>query len=783
MNYVEVILPFALDGTFTYGIPQHLLGKVTLGHRVLVQFGKKRIYTGIVAELQAEKKGDFKVKPLLAILDEQAIIPEKLLYFWHWMHKYYMCPIGDVMRAALPSAFKLSSESVFSLTDKFEVDKFKLSNTEFQICEMLLEKKVLALSELESKTGIKNLWQPLQNLLKRDLIKTGESVQEKYKPKIEKRIKLDETYDEESLSELLNHLEKRAHKQAELLNLILHKSEKDFAQQDLLKEADATLSSLRSLEKKGVIEIFEKKIDRLALFEGTSFEPESHPFSEAQQLAFEQINTAWKNHQVCLLHGITGSGKTHIYIELIAEMLKADKQVLYLLPEIALTTQIIKKLQSVFGNKVGVYHSGFNDAERVEIWQKVQNSEYKVILAARSGLFLPFTELGLVIVDEEHDSSYKQFDPAPRYQARDAAIYLAGIHQAKVLLGTATPSLESYENALNGKFAYIELKVRFGEGQLPEIKVLDLKRLYKRKEMTSYFSNYLLEQIEQRLERKEQVILFQNKRGYAPYVRFKESNEVPMCPNCDVSLTYHRLNADLRCHYCGFKATVEQICKRYDANDMQVVNFGTEQVEDEMRKRFPTARVERLDLDNTRRKNAHAEIIRKFEQGETDILVGTQMVTKGLDFDAVALVAVLQADHLLKLPDFRSAERAFQLMEQVSGRAGRRNKDGRVIIQTTMPDHFVIQTLISRGTKAFYKTELQQRKVFYYPPYYRLIKIGLKHKKSPVLWQAANALDQILRPRLKGHLLGPAPPMVGRIKNQYLADFLLKAPKDPATMA
>lgn len=783
--YVKVILPFALEGTFTYSVPQSLRDIVLPGQRVLVQFGKKRIYTGIIMDFAENTESNFKIKPILSVIDEHVLIPEKLLHFWKWMHKYYMCHIGEVMRAALPTALKLSSETVFSLSEDFEVDKNQLDNNEFLICELLMEKKALSLDEIQNKVGVKNSWNLIQRLISKNLLRTDEQVQQKYKPKTEKKIKLSEAYDEDSLNELLDHLEKRAPKQAVLLSAILNYSMdgEDVSQQKILKETDASLSSLQSLEKKGVIEIYESIVDRLALFEGSSLEENEQNFSAAQEKAYSKIISAWNDKEVCLLHGITGSGKTHIYIKLIAETLKKGKQALYLLPEIALTTQIIKKLQAVFGNDVAVYHSGFNDAERVEIWNKISGNQYKVILTARSGLFLPFTDLGLIIVDEEHDSSYKQFDPAPRYQARDAAIYLAGIHKAKVLLGTATPSLESLENTESGKFAYVKLKERFGEGQLPEIKVLDIQQLHKRKEMTSYFSNYLLEKIEEKLNKKEQIILFQNRRGYAPYVRFQESNEVPMCPNCDVSLTYHRLSAELKCHYCGFKSSVEQVCKRYGASDMQVVNFGTEQVEDEMSQRFPNAKIERLDLDNTRRKNAHAEIIRKFEQGETDILVGTQMVTKGLDFDAVSLVAILQADHLLKMPDFRSAERAFQLMEQVSGRAGRRNKNGEVIIQTSIPDHFVIQTLLNKDEKQFYKTELAQRKAFYYPPFYRLIRIALKHKKNNVLNQAAYTLEKILRPRVEGILLGPAPPLVSRIKNYYLMDFLLKAPKDPSVMA
>lgn len=783
--YVKVILPFALEGTFTYSIPNELEGSIQTGYRVLVQFGQKRIYAGIVAELLMEPDSDLRLKPVLAVLDDAPLLNDKQLYFWQWLHKYYLCPIGDVMRAALPSAFKLSSESIFFLTDQFEIDKTELDEKAFAICELLLEKKELSLSELEQKSGMKNVWKTIQNLLKRGLLSAEENVQAKYKPKMEKCVRLSDAYDEESLGELLDHIEKKAPKQHELLLKLLELSEEkgSVAQTKLLNFADATSSSLKSLAEKGAVEIFEQKIDRLAMFEGSEMDLKPQTFSPAQQKAFDEVKQSWETQQVCLLHGITGSGKTHIYIELISEIIAKGKQVLYLLPEIALTTQIIKKLQSVFGKKVGVYHSGFNDAERIEIWEKIENHEYDIILAARSGLFLPFTDLGLVIVDEEHDASYKQFDPAPRYQARDAAIYLANIHKGKVLLGTATPSLESYENAQEGKYAYVKLEQRFGQGSLPKINIQNTHKLEKRKEMTGYFSNVLLEKMEQALEQNQQIILFQNRRGYAPYVRFQESNEVPMCPSCDVSLTYHRINAELKCHYCGFKATVQQTCKRYGANDMQVVSFGTEQIEEEVLQRFPDAKVERLDLDNTRRKNAHAEIIRRFEQGETDILVGTQMVTKGLDFDSVALVAVMQADHILRFPDFRSAERAYQLMEQVSGRAGRKKNNGEVLIQTTMPNHFVLQTLLTRNEKGFYQTELAERRAFSYPPYYRLIKIGLKHRQSPVLWEAANALEKILRPRLKGELLGPTTPLVGRVKNQYLVDFMLKMEKNPRDIA
>lgn len=784
-QYVKVILPFAVEGAFTYNIPVDLQGILQLGHRVLVQFGKKRIYSGIVIALRENKEGDFRTKPVLGLLDEAVLVPEITLHFWQWLSKYYLSYLGEVMNAGLPAAFKLSSESVFSLTKYYEEDKTELSNDAFIICELLQEKKVLNLQEIAQKSGIKNAWKVIQDLLKRGIVTSGESLKKKYSEKTEKHTRLSDLYDEEALSELLDHLEKKAPKQAELLSFLIECRDElnEIAQKELLKKANASATSLKGLEEKGIVEIYDKKIDRLALFEGSPIETNTSEFSIHQKEALQKIKQQWEKKEVALLHGITGSGKTHIYIQLLKETIDSGKQALYLLPEIALTTQIIKKLQSVFGKKVGVYHSGFSDAERVEIWTKVMDGEYNLILAARSGVFLPFTRLGMIVIDEEHDHSYKQFDPAPRYQGRDAAIYLAGLHKAKVLLGTATPSLESYENALTGKYAYVPLTKRFGDAGLPGIEILDLQKLKKQNRMNGHFSALLLEEIEHVLSRKEQVILFQNRRGFAPYVRFESLNEIPMCPNCDVSLTYHQINATLRCHYCGFKSSVEQVCKRYGANDMQVVSFGTEQIETEMHRLFPEARIDRLDLDNTRKKHAHAKIIESFEKGETDILVGTQMVTKGLDFDAVSLVAILQADHLLKFPDFRASERAYQIMEQVSGRAGRKAKTGKVMIQTTLPEHFVIQTLLNPDKTGFYKDELQQRKDFHYPPYYRLIKLEFKHKDYNVLWKAALAFSHLIKNRVKGDLLGPAPPIIGKIKNKFLIDFLIKMPKVPRVIA
>ena len=783
-EFADIILPLPLAGLFTYSIPEELKKDVAIGKRVVVPFGSKKFYTGIVKQIHNTPPQDYTVKDILSSLDDEPVINSFQFRFWDWISQYYQSTLGDVFKAAIPSGLKLESQTKITLNEEKKKKK-ALSKTEEQILNVLKHSKDVTISTLNQATGLKNTLPQVKVLMEKGAVLIEEHIVNSYKEKKQEFVRLLADFDEEKIGEILNGL-KRAKKQQELLLSYLNLSKHYFEEEahkvsvlELLKSANTSKSVLKGLVEKEILEIYHEKLDRIDLSESTTSELKK--LNEHQQRAISEIRTNFEDKNCVLLHGVTSSGKTEIYIHLIAEHLKLGKQVLYLLPEIALTTQIINRLKAVFGNKVGVYHSKFNDAERVEIYNNINQNHpekgYQVILGVRSSVFLPFQNLGLIIVDEEHENTYKQFDPAPRYHARDAALYLAHLHQAKTLLGTATPAIETYYNAQTGKYGLVELFQRHQNLELPEIIISDIKEAKRKKLMKSIFSPELLELMENSLNNKEQVILFQNRRGYAPYLECKDCGWVPHCPNCSVSLTYHRYNNQLICHYCGHGIHPPTSCDHCSSTNMEDRGFGTEKIEEELESFFPNARIGRMDLDTTRKKLAYEKLIYKFENQELDILVGTQMVSKGLDFDNVSLVGILNADSMLNYPDFRAYERSFQMMAQVSGRAGRKNKRGKVLIQTYTPDHPIIRSVLKNDYFEMYSSQLAERQEYIYPPYYRLVNIVLKHKNQSLVNQAANHLAKSLRKIFGIRIFGPQSPVINRIQNSYIVNILLKIEK------
>lgn len=783
--FADVLLPLPVKGYFTYRIPFEMNETVCPGMRVVVQFGKKKIYTALVRKIHSNPPKYSEIKYILSILDVQPIVNEHQFLFWEWMATYYLCNEGEVMNVALPSAFKLASETRIILNPTFDGDISLLNEKELLIAEALQNQPVLTLSDASRIVGQIKVIPIIKTLIEKQVVLIHEELEEKYKPKTEMFIGLAEKYrDEPSLKTLFDKLEKRGYKQLQLLmsflqlSQVLNGKQLEVTRTKLLKTLEDSSAALSALVKKGVLLQQEKTISRLGNFDAESL-PEAIELNEQQENASNFIRGSWqKNKDVTLLYGVTSSGKTEIYIKLINEVIASGKQVLYLLPEIALTTQTIQRLRKYLGDKVGIYHSKFNDNERVEIWNNVLGSDneksYSVMLGARSSLFLPFTNLGLIIVDEEHDSSFKQFDPAPRYNARDAAIYLARMHHAHTLLGSATPSIESYYNAINGKYELARLLGRYGGVLLPEIFLVNIKEETLRKNMKSHFSPFLLENIKTALETGEQIILFQNRRGFSLRLECNTCHWVPQCVNCDVSLIYHKKANLLKCHYCGYSTRIPENCHDCGSPAILMQGFGTEKVEEELAIFFPQARITRMDLDTTRTKNSHQQIIGDFENRNIDILVGTQMVTKGLDFDNVGLVGILNADSMLTFPDFRAYERSFQMMAQVSGRAGRKNKRGKVIIQTYNPQHPVIHYVLNNDFESLFSSELVERKKFKYPPFYRLIRITVKHTNPELVNKAAQKLAENLRSSLGKRVLGPEYPPVSRVRNQYLKNILVK---------
>lgn len=786
MKFVDVILPLPLEATFTYSLPAELENRVGTGYRVIVPFGAAKQYSGIVTRIyDSPPEGEMKIKPVVDILEDHPILLSEQLRFWKWLADYYMCPLGEVYKAALPSGLKLASETTVSVQEDFDAWN-RLTPKEMQVLELMQQEKAGSVRQLQKALKDSHVLSYVRALMEKGAVQVKETIDSSFRIKKEVHVRLARKYlNEEALNALLDTLE-RTPKRFHLVTVYMELAGvtaaitlgnpqliREVSRRELLEKSGTSAAVLLALKAKGIVELYDFEIGRLRS-SGISV-TEQLPLTRAQQEAFDEIHKQWAEKSVCLLHGVTSSGKTEVYIRLIREALAQHKQVLYLLPEIALTTQITTRLRRIFGNEMGVYHSKFPDAERVEIWQKqLGDHPYGLILGVRSSLFLPFRNLGLIIVDEEHETSYKQQDPAPRYNARDAAIVLASYCNARTLLGTATPALETYWNALNGKYGLVELSMRYGDMLLPKIEVADVKELLRTKQMKQPFSPQLENEIKEALERKEQVILFQNRRGYTPIVECPVCGWTPTCQFCDVSLTYHHDQNRMVCHYCGNSFEVPRACPNCGETHLHSIGFGTEKIEEEVHRRFPAARTARLDLDTTRSRSSYEHIIGNFAEGKTDILIGTQMVSKGLDFDNVHVVGILDADTMLTRPDFRSFERAFQMMAQVAGRAGRRGKRGYVILQTKRADYPIIKEVIANDYVAMYNEQIEERLMFHYPPFYRLIYAYVKHRDFRTVEKAAAMLGEAMRSRFGDRVLGPDKPPVSRIQMWHIRKVALK---------
>jgi len=778
-KYVDVILPFPLPRCFTYSLPDEGAEEVQIGCRVVVPFGRKKYYTAIVRNVHHYAPTEYEVKEISTVLDTSPILLPGQFRFWEWLADYYLCTQGDVYKAALPSGLKLESETIVEYNPDFEADA-PLSEREQLVLDLLAKEPEQCVTKLEKESGLKNILTVIKSLLDKEALFVKEELRRTYKPKTEARVRLvADASGEENLRRIFDELE-RAPKQLALLMKYVELSgvlgdgaSKEVSKKELLQRASASPAIFNGLVEKQIFEVYYQEIGRLNRLVGKTVE--LNVLNEHQQRAYHEIMQSFQEKNVCLLHGVTSSGKTEVYIHLIEETLRQGRQVLYLLPEIALTTQITERLKRVFGSRLGIYHSKFPDAERVEIWQKQLTEEgYDIILGVRSSVFLPFRNLGLVIVDEEHENTYKQQDPAPRYHARNAAIVLASMYGAKTLLGTATPSVETWQNATTGKFGWVELKERYKEIQLPEIIPVDIKELHRKKRMTGQFSPLLLQYVREALDNKQQVILFQNRRGFAPMIECRTCGWVPKCKNCDVSLTYHKGINQLTCHYCGYTYQLPRSCPACEGVELMHRGFGTEKIEDDVKLIFPEASVARMDLDTTRTRSAYEKIIADFEQGKTDILIGTQMVSKGLDFDHVSVVGILNADTMLNYPDFRSYERAFQLMAQVAGRAGRKNKRGRVVLQTKSIDHPIIRQVMTNDYEDMVAGQLAERQMFHYPPYYRMVYVYLKNRNETLLDVMAHTMAEKLRALFGNRILGPDKPPVARIQTLFIRKIVVK---------
>ncbi len=783
--FAEIIIPAALPKNYTWSVPEHLLELVKVGCRVEVNLGKSKKYAGVIKRLHQERPEFFETKDILNVLDAEPVVFEEQLKLWEWIASYYMCSEGEVMAAALPAHFKLSSETILVYNEEYGDDFSALDHDEYIIGEALLIKKELTLSEVQELLDSHNVYPVINRMIQKKVCHVWEALKQTYSPKKETYVVLNKPYDEdEQLEKLLNEDKKlqRAEKQMELLLSYLHfmRTDGEVIKAELLKKSGASDSQLKGLIEKKILRLEKRNIDRIKyLPKNVTIDFE---LTGIQQNAFELVKEQLQTKAVCLFHGVTSSGKTNIYIRLIEEFIKQGKQVLYMLPEIALTSQVIRRLQKHFGGYIGIYHSKFSQNERVEIWNKVKNGELRVILGARSSVFLPYQNLGLIICDEEHDSSFKQQEPAPRYNGRDAAIYFASLFGAKTLLGSGTPSIESYYNATTGKYGLVELLQRFGDLKLPAIQFVDTRSIIQKDKSKIILSPALIEAVKEVIDRGKQVILFQNRRGYAPYQVCSVCGWIPQCKYCDVSLTYHKLSNKLVCHYCGTTYPPVHTCAACGSDKFVQRNFGTEKIEEQLQEIFPEAKVARMDIDTVKGKNAHDLLIQQFEQKRIDILVGTQMVVKGLDFDNVDLVGILDADGLLHFADFRVHERAFQLMEQVSGRAGRKEETGKVLVQTSQPQHPLLQIVQQHDYKMMFTEELKKRKEFAYPPFSRIIHITFKHKIKEVVERAAVHYTNTLRNKYGNYIVGPAEPVIGRIRNQYLMELLLKLPRDGKTI-
>lgn len=779
--FIDVILPIPLERLFTYSITKAEAEFLKKGIRVAVPFGKSKIYTALVYNIHQNAPEVYEAKPIHQVLDEHPIVNSHQFKLWKWIADYYMCTLGDVLRAALPSAFLLENETIISKTES-EINDLELKDDEFLVYEALQFQSTLKVEEISRIVDKKNILPVLKRLLEKEVIKVNEELYEKYKPKLIRYVRLNEQYhSDEATQELLSNLS-RAPKQHKLVMTYFMLStsyKKPIKVSELKEKSEASSAQIKALIDKEVFEEYYLQTNRIS-FSGEK-KLASKKLNEYQDEALNKIVGSFKIHNVTLLHGVTSSGKTEIYVKLIENILAEGKQVLYLVPEIGLTTQLVQRLQLYFGEQVSVYHSKYSLNERVEVWHTIlshDKSKGQLVLGARSSMLLPFNNLGLIIVDEEHEQSYKQFDPAPRYHARDAAIVLASLFKAKTLLGSATPSIESYFNATREKkYGFVQLNRRYNDVLMPEIELVDIKDKHKRKRMKGHFSDTLIAEMTEAIDDKHQIILFQNRRGFSPIVECQTCGHSPQCPNCDVSLTYHQYTSQLRCHYCSYKMAMLQNCLSCGSVEIDSKGFGTEQIELEVKELFPDIKVARMDLDTTRGKYAYETIITKFESQEIDVLVGTQMLTKGLDFRNVKLVGIMNADNMLNFPDFRAHERSFQLMQQVSGRAGRTEERGKVIIQTFNPYHNILQQVSSNDYTSMFNEQLDDRYNYKYPPIYRLIKITLKHRDYNKVNEGAEWFAKSLRQVFTKYVLGPEFPPISRIRNQYHKNILIKIPQ------
>lgn len=778
--FAKIIVPLPLPELYTYSVPDEMQDAARAGMRVTVQFGAKKIITGVIYELLHNTSVQYQIKPIIEILDDKPIVSDVQFSFWTWIQQYYMCTMGEVYKAAMPSGLKLESETKLLCNPVFSGS---LTSTEGLAFDILQHHQGLTIKELSSALKLKSVQNLVKNLQNKKAVFLQEKIKESYKPRLLKYVKLnDKLQTDTQLHEVLDEL---AHAPKQLALMLAYielsgsLSRKEYSwvpQQKILDKAKASSAALKMLVQKSYMQVSEKEVSRLVNTDNT--QTIQKVLTPAQEAAYSEITKIFKVNNVCLLHGVTSSGKTEIYIELIKQQLANNKQVLYLLPEIALTSQIINRLKLVFGKAAGVYHSKFSDNERVEIYNNLLNStSYSLILGVRSSVFLPFNNLGLIIVDEEHENTYKQYDPAPRYNARDAAVVLARLHDASVLLGSATPSLESYYNVKTGKYGLVELNTRYADIQLPEIKVVDVREAYRKKKMQTNFSPFLIDKIQEALDNKEQIILFQNRRGYSPYIQCNICGWIPTCNACDVSLTYHKHFNNISCHYCGQTHALPSKCKACGNSGLSMKGFGTEKVEDMVATLFPEARVARMDQDTTRTRKAYENVIGRFEKHGLDILIGTQMVSKGLDFDKVSVVGILNADNMLSYPDFRAYERSYQLMAQVSGRAGRKKKRGLVIIQTFDPANPVITDVVENNYAHMFYQQIHERKMFKYPPHHRLIKCIIKHRDKALLSKGAAMFAAELRTFLGDRVIGPEYPLINRIQHFYIKHIFIKIEK------
>ena len=779
--FVDVILPIPVPKPFTYRVPSDLSEEINIGCRVVVPFGSRKVLTGIVLRVHESPPKHYEARYLIDLLDSEPTLNLIQLKFFKWLADYYMCTLGEVINNAIPSGLKISSESIVQLNPEFDDTNIKLSWEEELVIHLLTSEESIPFDKISELVGSNKVSKVVKSLLTKEAVIIFEHIREKFSPKVEKRIRLNEQIARESsaLELIFEQLSKKP-KQTDVLLKYLQevpvyedpaRNEKGLIR-NTLTNAGLSTSSIKTLVKNNIFEAFDVIVSRFELEHATKEPP---VLSSSQSAAKEEILKHFDRHATVLLQGITGSGKTEIFIDLIKDVLNNGSQVLYLLPEIALTTQIVSRLKKVFGSALGVYHSRFSDNERVEVWQGVQNGTYPFVIGVRSAVFLPFTDLGLIIIDEEHESSYKQMDPAPRYHARDSALVLSQLHHSKVLLGSATPSVESNYLAQQDKYGLVKLMNRYGDSVLPTISTADLSAAHKKKTMKGNFTQELFDLLKSTFATGEQAIIFQNRRGYSPYLSCEMCGWIPKCENCSVSLTYHMYQNELKCHYCGYRAAVPQICESCGSHGMRSVNFGTEQLEEELKLMFPKQNIERMDLDTMKGKHAYDKLISNFGSGEIDVIVGTQMVAKGLDFDHVSLVGVMDVDRMIHFPDFRAQERAFQITTQVAGRAGRREKTGTVVIQTYSPSQYILQRVINHDYDGFYKEEIKEREEFNYPPFVRMIRVILKHRDMYICGEAANKTANLLGDALgQKRVYGPAQPAISKIRNRYLQEIYLK---------